>query len=136
MRDVFHSPAHCTAELISHVRSILSDMRRVLHMVRVAACAKRDNLRDELPAVACPVLLVWGSNDLVTPPSAAEEFKRLLPDSRLHFVPDCGHVPMVEHPEVFNALLVDFLNRIPPPEAPAPAASPSHASAAHQFSCA
>lgn len=112
MRDVFHAPGHCTAELVSDVMRLLSDMRRVMQMLRIAACAKRDNLRHELPSVKCPTLLVWGREDVITPTSAATEFEHLLPDSKLHILADCGHVPMVEQPVAFNSLLMDFLGRL------------------------
>jgi 2-hydroxy-6-oxonona-2,4-dienedioate hydrolase len=112
MSEVFYDPVHCTPELVADVRGVLSDLRRVMKMIRLASCAKRDNLRDRLPALTCPALLVWGREDLITPPGTAEEFAALLPDARLHWLERCGHVPMVEQPEVFHALLEDFLNQI------------------------
>jgi len=130
MLDVFHSPRHCTDELVDNVMDVVGNLRSVVQMMRVAACAKRDNLRDELHAVACPALLVWGREDLVTPPSSAEEFERLLPDATLHFLPECGHVPMVEQPTAFNALLTGFLSRV------SSTVSSGLATASLAFSCA
>jgi pimeloyl-ACP methyl ester carboxylesterase len=52
-----------------------------------------------------------GKNDTITPPMVAEEFKKLLPNSELHWIDKCGHAPMMEVPGEFNVILNDFLNK-------------------------
>jgi len=42
----------------------------------------------------------------------AKEFNRLIPNSELHFVDLCGHAPMMERPEEFNAVLHKFLKKL------------------------
>ena len=110
--EIFHDPVHLTEELIRDLRLFLADLRHVLQMVRFAKCAKHDNLRDLLPTITCPVLLVWGENDNITPPSVAREFHQLLPNSELHMIASCGHVPMLEQPEAFNDRIETFLTRV------------------------
>ncbi len=110
MREVFHDPVHVTDELVQEMCTFLSNIRRVLHMIRIARCAKRDSLRDLLPAVACPVLLIWGENDDVTPLAVGREFHERLPHSQMHMIQQCGHVPMIEHPGIFNDLVASFLS--------------------------
>jgi pimeloyl-ACP methyl ester carboxylesterase len=112
MRGIFHDPLHVTAELVSELCAFLGNMRNVIHMIRIARCAKHDSVRDELPSITCPVLLVWGRNDEITPLETANEFHDLLPASELQLIDECGHVPMVEHPDKFNDLLAAFLLRI------------------------
>ena len=51
-----------------------------------------------------------GKNDNVTPPEVADEFHKLLPDSDLFWIDKCGHAPMMECPDQFNALLIDWLS--------------------------
>lgn len=109
MGEVFHDPVHCTPELVADVRGVLGDLRRVMKMVRLASCARRDNLREFLPRLTCPALLVWGREDRVTPLATAEEFASLMPNARLHLLEECGHVPMVEQPAAFKSLLAEFL---------------------------
>ena len=109
MREVFHDPVHVTEELVAEMCAFLSNIRRVLQMIRIARCAKRDSLRDLLSEITCPVLLIWGENDDVTPPAVGHEFHERLPRSQLHMLERCGHVPMVEHPGVFNELVASFL---------------------------
>ncbi|HEY8638859.1 MAG TPA: alpha/beta hydrolase [Solirubrobacteraceae bacterium] len=79
-----------------------------------AAAAIADyDFRDRLPDIACPTLIVWGANDRVVPPSSADEFERLIGDTRKVVFEDTGHVPMIERPERFNRLLDDFLAERP-----------------------
>lgn len=112
IQEVFHDPAHVTDELLSEVGRTLADPRKIMAILRLAKAAKRDNLANLLQQVRCPALLVWGENDGVTPPSVAEEFHAGIPDSRLHFIPECGHAPMMEHPVAFIEHLDVFLSEI------------------------
>ena len=66
----------------------------------------------ELKHITVPVCLIWGKNDIVTPPEVAVEFNQLLPDSELNWIDKCGHAPMMEHPVQFNTYLNSFLTRI------------------------
>ena len=52
-----------------------------------------------------PVCLIWGKNDQITPPEVAEDFHAGFPDSDLFWIEQCGHAPMMEHPEEFNRIL-------------------------------
>ena len=56
-----------------------------------------------------PVAIIWGAQDCVTPPSVADEFHSLLPDSDLYWIEKCGHAPMMEHPDQFNSTLDTWL---------------------------
>jgi pimeloyl-ACP methyl ester carboxylesterase len=40
---------------------------------------------------------------------AHAQVARGLPDARLHLLKDCGHLPMFEHTQVFNELVLEFL---------------------------
>jgi pimeloyl-ACP methyl ester carboxylesterase len=65
---------------------------------------------DRLPEIEVPTLIVWGRQDRVVPPADGEEFERLIPDSRRVVFDRCGHVPQLEKPARFNALLEEFLD--------------------------
>ena len=67
------------------------------------------DFRERLPEVTVPTLIVWGENDAIIPVRDANEFERLIPDSRKVVMRDTGHVPMAERPQAFNDLLMEFL---------------------------
>ncbi|MEY4330754.1 MAG: hypothetical protein RL609_1502, partial [Bacteroidota bacterium] len=48
-------------------------------------------------------------NDTITPPEVANEFQQLLPQAQLYWIDECGHAPMMEHPETFNQILRGWL---------------------------
>ena len=70
-------------------------------------------LRDRLPQIACPTLIVWGTEDKLVPVGDADEFARLIPNARKVVWPRTGHVAMLERPEAFNGLLAAFLDEEP-----------------------
>jgi pimeloyl-ACP methyl ester carboxylesterase len=110
----FYSPETATQELIDEVFGIVNDNYKALRILKIARAAQRQNLRVELARLNVPTLLVWGLNDTITPVNVAHEFHKLLPDSTLGFIDQCGHAAMMEQPERFNELLDDFLNKIYP----------------------
>jgi len=67
------------------------------------------DLRPSLGAVTCPALVLHGDADPIAP-AAAQEVATLL-RAEWHLLPGCGHVPHVEAPEAFVALLDRFLPR-------------------------
>jgi len=108
----FYDPATATKELVDDVFKTVNDRSRVIRILTMAKSAIRHNMAKELSKITIPVSLIWGKNDKVTPPEVAEEFHELLPNSELNWVDKCGHAPMMEHPEIFNAFLEKFLDRI------------------------
>jgi pimeloyl-ACP methyl ester carboxylesterase len=67
-------------------------------------------IRDRLPEIACPTLVVWGADDPLVPLRHAFEYEDLIPDARATVFPRTGHAPMLERPERFNAALLSFLH--------------------------
>ena len=111
----FYDPKMATKELVDEVFSITNNRIRVIKIIALAKSAIRNNLGDELNNIKQPTLLIWGNNDNVTPPFVAREFQKLIPNSELHFIDKCGHAPMMEVPEEFNAILHKFLKKLSAP---------------------
>jgi pimeloyl-ACP methyl ester carboxylesterase len=70
-------------------------------------------IRDRLPEIACPTLIVWGTGDWLVPVRDADEFARLIPNARKVVWPQTGHMAMLERPAAFNRLLAAFLAEEP-----------------------
>jgi 2-hydroxy-6-oxonona-2,4-dienedioate hydrolase len=107
----FYDPSVATKELVDEVYAIVNNRLKAIKIIALAKSAIRNNLSEELRDIKIPTCLIWGKNDTITPPMVAEEFKKLLPNSELHWVDKCGHAPMMEVPEAFNTILADFLSR-------------------------
>lgn len=109
MLEIFHDPALVTPAWVEEVTRVVSAPASAMRVVQFARAAKRHKLEERLPQIQVPTLLVWGAQDRITPPEVASQFRALIPDSRLVFLPDCGHVPMLERPEAFNAAVRTWL---------------------------
>ena len=111
VETTFYDPAVATKELVDEVFKTVNDRMKAIRIVATAKSAVRHNLADKLHNIKAPTLLVWGQNDGVTPPFVGEKFNELLENSELHFIDKCGHAPMMEHPEKFNKILAQFLDK-------------------------
>lgn len=67
------------------------------------------DLRPGIPALQCAALVMHGDDDPI-PQETARELAGLM-RARFVLIPDCGHVPYVESPDVFARALDDFLPR-------------------------
>lgn len=105
----FHDPVHATEELVDEIYEIVNDRGSAIRLIRMARAVQSESVAKKLHLVKPPTLLVWGMNDRITPPDVAEEFKRGIPDSRLHFVDQCGHCAMMEQADQFNQHTLAFL---------------------------
>jgi pimeloyl-ACP methyl ester carboxylesterase len=114
MTEVFYDPAMVTPEWVEAIRGIMSRRRYAMRVLQVSRSARRYNLEDRLGDVRCPTLLVWGMEDRVTPRGIAIRFLEGLPSATLRLVPDCGHAPMLEHPEAFVRAVSEFLDTLAP----------------------
>lgn len=113
----FYDPATATKELVDEVFEITNNRIKVIKIIALAKSAIRNNLGEELNQIKQPTLLIWGNNDVVTPPFVAREFNKMIPNSELYFVDKCGHAPMMEVPGEFNIILEKFLTKLNQPAA-------------------
>jgi pimeloyl-ACP methyl ester carboxylesterase len=67
------------------------------------------DIRERLGEIEMPTMIVCGQSDRVIPMGAALSYHRRIPHSRLEIFERTGHVPQLERPARFNALLDDFL---------------------------
>ncbi len=79
------------------------------------------SFRERLKEIEVPVLIVWGRNDMLVPIGDAERFEQLIgANARKEIFEDTGHVPMIERPTRFEALLRGFIEGETAPEAGIP----------------
>lgn len=77
--------------------------------IHVFKTMKVDNQEDRLQELTCPVLGLWGVNDVFCPPTGAPKLAERVPDCRVVLINRCGHWVMVEHAELFNRQVAEFL---------------------------
>lgn len=72
------------------------------------ACDAFD-VRERLPAIACPTLIICGDEDQMTPPKFSQSLHSQIAGSQLLLMPNTGHMAMLEDPAAVNTALRQFL---------------------------
>ncbi len=106
--ELFFDPANMSSADVDRAHAELSDRGGARAMVKLSRSARRNHLGDKIQSIACPTLLIWGKQDIVTPPEAAQQFQEKLRDSRIVWFDRCGHAPMIECPEAFASAVLSF----------------------------
>jgi len=78
---------------------------------RAMARAAAEDLRDALPTIEVPTLLVYGERDARAPLAVARQLESAIAGSELVVLRGAGHVCNLEEPELFNEHLRRFLER-------------------------
>ena len=68
-------------------------------------------LVEELSKLSMPVSIIWGREDKVILPESADVLVRFVPHARTSFIAQCGHVPQLERPAEFAALVREILEK-------------------------
>ena len=70
------------------------------------------DLTEGTRTIACPVLAIAGEVDGSSPPEVVKATADMIPGARFHVVPGVGHLPCVEAPEAYAALVSPFLKEV------------------------
>ncbi len=79
-------------------------LRRTLHWLQ------HTDLRDALPAIEQPVLVLHGDRDRITPPAAGEYLAAQLQQGRIERIAGAAHVPFFSDPDGVSRRMTDFCN--------------------------
>ena len=97
-----------SAEVIEKTAVIMSEFHPVGMRTMLLSFAEAD-LRDMLPTIKVPTLLLHGEADQRSPLNVVENLHAKIPTSRLVIIPAVGHEISLEAPEAFNAEVRSFL---------------------------
>lgn len=95
------------ARFVPLLEEIAATVRPAGMRIALGLMAEAD-LRDVLPRVAVPTLLLWGELDTRSPLRVAADFQRAIPRAELVVIPGAGHVSHLERPEEFSAAVRAF----------------------------
>lgn len=106
--ELFYDQSKMREADLERAHRELSDRGGARAMVKLSRSARRDHLGDRISEIQQPTLLIWGKQDIVTPPEAGEGFNRMIRNSRIEWFDSCGHAPMMEAPDQFAEALLRF----------------------------
>lgn len=97
---------------LDEMRSLLRDIRPRPAAVMLRGIAEAD-LRDVLPRIAVPTLLLYGELDERSPVSVGDELHAAIPGSQLVVLDGVGHACNLEDPAGFDEAVRRFLRAVP-----------------------
>ncbi|MFD1825916.1 MULTISPECIES: alpha/beta fold hydrolase [Mumia] len=101
------APPDAVAEFTASVRAFSPDGFRAMSLASAEA-----DLRDVLPRVDVPTLLLHGEQDVRAPRAVADALHAGIPGSQLVVLPGVGHVSMVEAPDAVTHEIRRFLRSL------------------------
>jgi pimeloyl-ACP methyl ester carboxylesterase len=113
LRDFFHDPKQADEMIARVLRPELEDValknRTIVAKLTWQPRGHDPHLSKWLHRIDVPTLLIWGDHDRMFPKEHALAYARLIPGAKVVIVPQCGHVPQIEKPDVFVAAIENFL---------------------------
>ena len=100
------------AEFVALLEEVAASVRPPSLRTQLSLMAETD-LRDLLPRIAVPTLLIWGELDARSPLSVARQFEQAIPNATLVVIPGSGHVSNLERPDRFNEAVREFCRAHP-----------------------
>ncbi|MBC7442479.1 MAG: alpha/beta fold hydrolase [Ramlibacter sp.] len=124
VQSLFYDKSLVTEERIRHSYALsqrrahsqtLLELANDLGTLRGIRPEWRTALVDALTKLDIPTLVVWGDRDHVLPSAHLHAAALTLPRAESHLFEKTGHMPQIERPDEFAALVEDFLTRSVPP---------------------
>ena len=95
-------------EMVEEVKALMSEVRPAANQAMLEGMAEAD-LREVLPLVNVPTLLLYGDQDARSPLAVGRSLHEAIPGSRLVVLPGVGHLSSVEAADQFNREVRSFL---------------------------
>jgi pimeloyl-ACP methyl ester carboxylesterase len=110
LRQVFFDDALVSGERIDeYLEPVLRpEAPRAIRSLLASRSLHPDAVRELLPRITAPALIVWGREDRWIPVADADRFRAALPGSRVVVLDRCGHMPQEERPAEVARLIEDF----------------------------
>jgi len=110
---------HASAHYDAHVEEMEEHRRFLMEgspvnagwIGQLEACLAGDTY-DRLPQISVPTLVTCSELDLIASPHLSREIHARIPGSELKILKDTGHVALMEAPDLFAEVCLEFLGRV------------------------
>jgi len=99
-------------DVVDELSAILSEFHPSAQRAMLRSGWTEHDVRDVLPRIRVPTLLLYGDRDVRSPAAVAEAMHAQIPGSRLVFIRGAGHMGHLEAPDAFNAEVRGFLRTV------------------------
>lgn len=111
LREVYHHRAWITKDQVEAYHARLrtdNALNAQIAVVRALEFKRVEKYVKHIPEIQSKALIIWGDHDRWIPLSSAYRFRAELPHSEVVIIPECGHMPQEERPDVTARLIHDF----------------------------
>lgn len=95
---------------LAEAQALMAGVPETTYRSALAALVRFDR-REALARIAVPTLVVTGEDDRTAAPEVARRMAARIAGAELAIVPATGHLLMLEQPEAFDRVLLDFVER-------------------------
>ena len=109
----WYDPSKLTDKMIELYEKPLQVENWDLALWYLTIAMNDSRLDQQLAEFTLPILVITGEADKIVPTEQSIRLAEELPDATLVVIPEAGHVPHEEQPELFMASLVNFVAKLP-----------------------
>ena len=114
LRELVHDPSLLTPAVIerSNRNRRRPGLTKPIMAARTALPLWETGFATRLSSLTHSTMIIWGEQDRVFPRSVGEELRRTIPGSQLVTIPEAGHIPQWEQPELVNSVLIAYIHSL------------------------
>jgi len=127
LRKSYANPGLAGKELVEAYLYLLRRDSGALAFLATLQQFQEEEVARQLAAISHQTLIIWGAQDHVLPVSNAQLIHHDIQGSRVEILPNCGHLPHEEAPDLVNPLVAEFLNAPITKLSEAPNSQPAYA---------
>lgn len=101
-------------QLVTRVEEIMTQTSLGGMVAALKGMKVRQDSTATLAELDVPVLILHGADDQIIPLQEAEYLQSAITGSQLEIIPETGHLPNLEQPEIFNQAILNFLSKVTP----------------------
>ena len=99
-----------SSEMIKCIYAPLSNKKILNAQLNYSQNINWKKIKTALPRIRSKVLIIWGKNDRYIHVKHGKRMRKLITNSRLEIIDQCGHSAHEEHPGRVNRLIADFID--------------------------
>mgnify|MGYP000085467818 CR=1 FL=1 len=100
-------------DLLARLREMMQSIPTQTYLSDLSGLRDRPDATGLLPTITKPVMIIHGADDQIVPLEEARAMHAQIPASELRIIPQAGHLPNLEQPDLFNRAILDFLSKFP-----------------------
>lgn len=105
----WHDPSKITPEIMAGYQKPLQAENWDKALWFLTVSSRESGLAERVGELTLPTLVITGDDDRIVPTEQSLQLADALPNAQLVVVPQCGHVPHEEHPDLFMQAVTEFL---------------------------